>query len=279
MKLGIVGGGRAAWAFGSGWRRAGRPLAGVTLRAGSPSDLPARLGVPSLSQEELIASSDLLLLALPDASLEALASGIAAAASPSTLLFHPSGSVSSAVFGEGARAFSLHPLRSLPPLGEPVDLTGTLFVFEGAPSGREPAREIASCLGGAFAEIDPASKPLYHASAVLGSNGVAALLEAAADLFGRCGLQGASMKAAVAALARSAVDNWENSRERFTGPVFRAEKATIQRHLDALAAADPDRAELYRRLGLEIAEAVRRDGVGSAELTEIISFLRTPPLS
>src|SRR2546423_15307177 len=32
VNLGIIGGGRAAWAFGSTWRRLGWPIAGVTLR-------------------------------------------------------------------------------------------------------------------------------------------------------------------------------------------------------------------------------------------------------
>src|SRR5205809_1073105 len=32
VRLGIIGGGRAAWAFGSTWRRIGWPIAGVTLR-------------------------------------------------------------------------------------------------------------------------------------------------------------------------------------------------------------------------------------------------------
>ncbi len=274
-----MGGGRAAWAFGRGWLQAGRPLAGVALRPGSRSDLPSRLGAARLPQAGLLAVSDLLLLALPDAALESLAPGIAAAAPAGALLFHPSGSATSAVFGPARRAFSLHPLRSLPPVGEPVDLGGTLFVFEGDAATRDAAREIAEALGGTFAEVPASAKVLYHASAVLGANGVAALVETAADLFARCGLEGPAMRHAVASLAHSAVANWESSRERFTGPVMRAEKATIEHHLAALRAAGGERAELYRRLALEIAEAVRRRSPESAELTEIISFLRSTSIS
>ncbi|HEY0788381.1 MAG TPA: DUF2520 domain-containing protein [Thermoanaerobaculia bacterium] len=279
MRLGIVGGGRAAWAFGSGWRRAGGPLAGVSLRPGSRSALPALLGTSAVARADLAASSDLILLALPDAALASVGPEIARDAREGALLFHPSGSATSAVFGSAARAFSLHPLRSLPPVGDPIDLSSTLFVFEGPPALRDPAREIAAALGGTFAEIAADAKALYHASAVLGSNGVAALLEVAADLFAGCGLEGAAMRRAVAGLAQSAVANWELSRERFTGPVMRAETATIEGHLAALARVDRDRAELYRRLALEIAEAVRRRGDDSAELTEIIGLLRTRALS
>jgi predicted short-subunit dehydrogenase-like oxidoreductase (DUF2520 family) len=279
MNLGIIGGGRAAWALGNGWRRAGRRLAGVTLRSGSASDVPHRLGVPALSEPELIASSELILLALPDGALETVAPRIASLAPPATLVFHPSGSTGSSVFGRRPGAFSLHPLRSLPPVGEPVDFSGTLFVYEGGPDPREAARGIATGLGGSFAEIPAPAKALYHASAVLGSNGVAALLEAAAELFARCGLEGPEIQRAVAGLAHSAVANWESSGERFTGPVARGETATVARHLAALSGADRERGELYRRLALEIALAVRRRGAHSSELTEIISLLRTHPLS
>ena len=279
MKLGIIGGGRAAWAFGIGWLRAGESIAGVALRAGSASGLPRLLGTSSLPESDLIAASDLILLALPDAALAEVAPRIAQRAAVETRLFHPSGSISSSVFGGRARAFTLHPLRSLPPVGEPVDLAGTLFVFEGEPQTREVAKEIATALGGTFAEIAESDKALYHASAVLGSNGVAALLEASADLFARCGLEGPAMRRATAGLALSAVANWEGSRERFTGPVMRGEISAIERHLAALGASDRERAELYRRLAIEIAEAVRQQGVQSSELTEIISFLRSTSFS
>ena len=277
MKLGIIGGGRAAWAFGSGWRQAGLPLAGVSVRSGSRSELPRRLGARAVDAPELARLADLVLLALPDAALESVAPELAAAPGLS-LYFHPSGSLSSSVFGS-ERGFSLHPLRSLVPVGDPVDLAGTLFVFEGPEPTRAAARQIAEHLGGAFAEVTRDAKALYHASAVLGSNGVAGLLEASADLFARCGLEGAPMRRAIAALAHSAVANWESSPEKFTGPVMRGESRLVQRHLDALREADTDRAELYRRLAIEIAEAVRKQGSDSAELTEIIGLLRCDPLS
>ena len=43
MRLGILGGGRAAWAYGSAWRRISWPIDGVWLRAESQSRLPELL--------------------------------------------------------------------------------------------------------------------------------------------------------------------------------------------------------------------------------------------
>src|SRR5215471_4297696 len=63
MRLAIIGGGRAAWAFGSTWRRIGWPIAGVATR--SPSPIASLLGVPNAIPDD----ADLLLLAVSDRAL------------------------------------------------------------------------------------------------------------------------------------------------------------------------------------------------------------------
>ena len=110
MKLGIIGNGRAAWAFANTWRRIGWPLTGI-----------ARRGEPI---EELAATSDIILVAVSDRAIEEVTASI-----PETdaIIIHASGSLPALRGG-----FSLHPLKSLPPAGEPSDLEGTLLVFEGA---------------------------------------------------------------------------------------------------------------------------------------------------
>ena len=84
--------------------------------------------------EELAASSDLILVAVSDRAIEEVAAAI-----PETnaIIVHPSGALPALRGG-----FSLHPLKSLPPVGEPSDLEGTLLVFEGA--HRDVAEQIAS---------------------------------------------------------------------------------------------------------------------------------------
>src|SRR3954452_14845879 len=104
MKLGIIGSGRAAWAFASTWRRIGWPLTGIATR-GEPI-------------EELAATSDIILVAVSDRAIEEVAATI-----PETnaIIVHPSGALPALRGG-----FSLHPLKSLPPIGEPSDLRDTL---------------------------------------------------------------------------------------------------------------------------------------------------------
>ncbi len=228
-KLGIIGGGRAAWAFGSTWRRIGWPLAGVATRSESP--IAALLGAPSVIEE-----ADLLLLAVSDRALHEIEI-------PETraIVFHCSG-IHTSIYG----GFSLHPLKALPPVGEPSDLRDTLLVFEG--THREVAQEIAQAAGARFAEIDPAVKVRYHAGAVFGSNYVAALLDIAQDLIALGGARDD-----IAALARSAIDNWRSHDDarRFTGPAARGDAAVLERHMAALADR-PELVEIYRLLAARI---------------------------
>jgi predicted short-subunit dehydrogenase-like oxidoreductase (DUF2520 family) len=236
LRLGIIGGGRAAWAFGYTWRQIDWPLSGVATRSQSP--IVSLLGTSSRTIDALASDSDLLLVAVSDRAIEDVASSIPE--SPA-IIVHPSGALASLRGG-----FSLHPLKSLPPLGEDSDLEDTLLVFEGA--HRDVAQRIATAAGARFAEITAEAKTRYHAAAVFGSNYIAALLDIAEDLIGID-----NVREELAALARSAIDNWlaHTDAQRFTGPAARGDEAVMNRHAAALA-SEPDLAELYRLLAARI---------------------------
>lgn len=242
MRLGIVGGGRAAWAFGSAWKRIGWPLTGVWLRDESHSRITELLQSPRLEMGDLAGNSELLLVAVSDRAIPEVAASI-----PETeaLVFHASGALLSLRDG-----FSLHPLKALPPVGEASDLEGTLLVFEGG--HRRTAKLIAAAIGARFAEVAPEQKALYHAAAVFGSNYVAAMLDISERLMQRAGVEEA--REALVALAHSAIENWRthNDARRFTGPAARGDDEVMSRHLEALR-DDPKLAEIYELLAAEIA--------------------------
>jgi len=280
VKLGIIGGGRAAWAFGHAWKTRSLPIAGVALRSGSSSNLPALLDAPAVPAGRLAAESDLLLLAIPDGAIAEVARQIAPLLGKHSFLFHASGSLPSSALGASPRAFSLHPLAALPPAGTLLASPPPLLVFEGPEESLEVARTLASAFGSPISRIDPRSKPLYHAGAVLGSNHVAALLEIAGEVLRSAGIEDGESRQAIASLARSAIENWAGSPPsgRFTGPVARADLPTIASHLQALA-AKPEIGEIYRRLSIEVARAVENDGHGDVEISEIIDLLRKRAIS
>jgi predicted short-subunit dehydrogenase-like oxidoreductase (DUF2520 family) len=245
MRLGILGGGRAAWAFGSAWRRIGWPLSGVWLRDASHSHIAEKLATARLDLADLAADSELLLIAVSDRAIAEVAAGI-----PETdaLVFHASGSTLSVRDG-----FSLHPLKALPPVGEPSDLENTLLVFEG--EHRRTARLIAAAVGARLAEVAPEQKALYHAAAVFGANYVAAAMEIAKRLMDRAGVH--DTKGDLVALAQSAIENWRGHEDskRFTGPAARGDQEVIARHVAALR-DEPQLAEIYALLANEIAGSI-----------------------
>jgi predicted short-subunit dehydrogenase-like oxidoreductase (DUF2520 family) len=245
MRLGILGGGRAAWAFGSAWKRIGWPLSGIWLRDESHSHIPELLETARVDMADLAAESELLLVAVSDRAIAECANAI-----PETdaLIFHASGALLAMRGG-----FSLHPLKSLPPVGQPSDLDGTLLVFEG--EHRRTAKLIAAAVGARFAEIAANQKALYHAAAVFGSNYIAASLEISSRLMHRVGL--GDVREDLVALALSAIENWRRHANagRFTGPAARGDEAVMASHLDALQ-DDPQLAQIYELLAQEIADAL-----------------------
>jgi predicted short-subunit dehydrogenase-like oxidoreductase (DUF2520 family) len=242
MRLGILGGGRAAWAFGSTWQRMGWPISGVWLRDESHSHIAELLNTARLDIDDLARESELLLLGVSDRAI-----GECAARIPETeaIVFHASGAMLAVNGG-----FSLHPLRSLPPLGAPTDLRDTLLVFEGA--HRHTAKLIAAAAEARFVEVDARQKALYHAAAVFGSNYVAAMLDLAQRLMHDAGVD--SVREDLVALAHSAIANWRSHDDarRFTGPAARGDREVVRRHLDALR-DDPQLAQIYELLAVQIA--------------------------
>ena len=237
MRLGILGGGRAAWAYGSAWRRIGWPLAGVWLRPESTSQLPELLGAPRRPVVELAGDAELLLIAVSDRAIE----DVRALVPPTdAIVLHASGAQPAPPDG-----FALHPLKALPPVGEPSDLDDTLLVFQG--DHRKTARLIAAAVGARFAEVTAQQKPLYHAAAVFGANYVAAVLDISEELMRRAGVSGTRRD--VVALADSAIRNWSTHTDggRFTGPAARGDEDTIGRHLEVLS-GDAQVADLYKLL-------------------------------
>lgn len=266
-RLGVVGGGRAAWAFASAWREVGWPVAGVLLRPESTSPLPSLLGVPTMSREDLCREADVILIATPDRVVAQTAAGFS---QREGLIFHASGSLPSSILPETERAFSLHPLRALPASGEPVSLAGTLFVFEGSQAGESLAADFVSAVGASLLHIAAESKPRYHAAAVFASNYVATLLELAESLMREAGLEDSALHGALSELARSAIENWfrQEGTSRFTGPIARGDSGLTGKHLEALEHRVLAQ-ELYRLLGLQLVESIASEQPDSEQLRAV----------
>ena len=150
----------------------------------------------------------------------------------------------------GARAarrrFSVHPLQTFTRRAGPSSSTvrGRAVTAE-TDEARETGFALARTLGlRPFALADEA-RPLYHAGAAIASNYLVTLHRAASRLFRDAG---APPEGLVPLMRRTIENGFE-----LTGPISRGDWTTVDAHLDAIRAREPDLESMY----VALAEATR----------------------
>ena len=176
-----------------------------------------------------LASDDVVLLCVPDGEIARVAASIP----PGSLVGHCAGALTLDVLSPH-EGFSLHPLLAI--TGEGTRFDGAAAAIAGSSSrALAVARAIASRLGMQPIEIDEADRTLYHTAAVIASNYLVALEEAAAAVGAHAGLE----RRHLARLAESALANWvRNGARSLTGPIARGDDAVVEKQRAALAASD-----------------------------------------
>lgn len=163
----------------------------------------------------------------------------------------------------GWRCGMCHPLQTFANAEQGVEaITGATFGVAGDASACAWAEELVRSIGGSPLLLREDVLPLYHAAAVLAGNGAFALMEAALLLLEQAGVPREAGRPALAPLARRSVDNAlaSDADLRLTGPVARGDIGTIERHVEALAAAPAGAAEAYRTLGELLVNIAARRG-------------------
>lgn len=252
---GKVGTSLAHWAVA-----AGAELAGVAGSRPRPTAWPG--GPPCGDLRNLAtAGQDLLLVAVADGALSGAAAELARRPQARVVL-HTSGSLDAGVLADlqaaGSAVGSLHPLKAFPrPLPDAAEARGVFFAVDGDPAAQELARRLAAAWGGTAAEVPAADRPLYHFAATLAAGGVVTLLAAAAEIARRLGLPEAvargylELARGAIAAARDTLAAGRPLASAITGPAARGDRATLERHLEALRAVAPEKLELATALAQE----------------------------
>lgn len=241
-----------------------------------------------LPVEEVAASSELLILAVPDAELAGLVRGLASSGTvrPGTIVAHTSGANGIAVLAPlseaGALPLAVHPAMTF--TGHDEDLARLGNACFGITAADEIGYAIAQSLviemGGEPVRVAEEHRTLYHAALAHGSNHLVTLVLDAVETLRRAlagpGLLGQQTiddqpnglpERLLAPLASAALDNaLRRGQAALTGPVARGDTAAVAAHLDALAAADPEVAAGYRALSRRTAERAQ----APAELRELL---------
>ncbi|MFN2498976.1 MAG: DUF2520 domain-containing protein, partial [Pyrinomonadaceae bacterium] len=162
---------------------------------------------------------DLVLITTPDDVIATIARSFAKLRRSSrhrTTFLHTSGALSSEVLSPLAKAGfhtgSVHPLVSISDPRAGADaLSGAFYCVEGDNTATRFAKAIVLDLNGTVFTINPQSKALYHAAAVMASPHVVALFDLATEMLVSCGLNKKAARNILVPLVQSTVNNLKHS--------------------------------------------------------------------
>ncbi len=190
---------------------------------------------------------DLVVIATPDSVVSTVAGRIKPV--ETCPVIHLSGALTLDALAPHRQAGSLHPLVSLPnrEIGS-ERLVGSWMAVAGVGAG-----EIAHALRARTFPVADETRTRYHATAVVASNHLVALLGQVERLATACGVP----FEAFMALAKGSLDNAADigPSDALTGPVARGDWATVAKHLAVLPT---DERDLYSALARAAARLANR---------------------
>jgi predicted short-subunit dehydrogenase-like oxidoreductase (DUF2520 family) len=184
-----------------------------------------------------VESAELVLLCVPDAAIAEVAQQIP----PGPWVAHVSGATPLVALAPHRRRFSVHPLQTFTRSRGPEQLDGAwAAVTAESEQARTHALELAHTLGLEPFFLADEERPLYHAGAVVASNFLVTLHDAASRLV----MDAGAPPAALVPLMRRVIEN----DFELTGPIQRGDWETVEAHLAVIRERRPDLAPLYRTL-------------------------------
>lgn len=227
--IAIVGAGRVGCSIGRALARAHhRIVVASTATPASAARLRDHLGdVPVTDPRNAALAAGLIVIAVPDDSLAAVAADVARGLRPDATVVHTSGIHGLDVLAScGERIAAIHPAQAIP--RHDTDLTGVFFGVTASDAAKDQAHAIVADLGGIAIDVPDGRRALYHAALCMASNFAVTLAGDAADLL--------SDAKALAPLLRGTVENIiaMGADAALTGPVVRGDAGTVRAHINAL---------------------------------------------
>ncbi len=226
-------------------------------------------GIASVGYDKFIEEADLIIIATPDDIIEVVSKELLTVdqIKKSSTLIHLSGSLSSKVLCDEdlpCGRLSLHPLQAVAYVRSGIkDLPKAFFTLEGNDLGLTKGREIMKALGADYKVIESSDKAAYHASAVIASNYLVAIIDMAMKINKSLGIDEEEVLEGILNLSEGSLENIRSlgTQEALTGPIARGDFMTIKGHLEALGdILDDDEIELYKRLASYTGNLASRKG-------------------
>lgn len=285
FKIAIIGVGRLGGALALALSKKGYEIQQLISRRNGNVQRIAGLISPApeiLSPDEMgKILAPIIFIATPDPEIQPVAESLAGKLKHRAVVFHASGALSSDVLeslrAAGCKVASLHPLVSISDSRSGAErFQDAFFCIEGEREAGELAEKIVSDLGGKSFSVATKFKTLYHASAVMASGHLVALLSAAIEALAACGLSEGEAQEILLPLVKSTVENLsaQTPARALTGTFARADVETLKRHLETLREnASPEVLAIYLQLGLRSLHLAQMQGASRKNLAEMKSLL------
>jgi predicted short-subunit dehydrogenase-like oxidoreductase (DUF2520 family) len=278
LSVGVISAGRVGTALGVALERAGHVVVACSAISHSSRQLAQRR-LPEtavLPADEVAGRAELLLLAVPDAELAGVVSGLAATGSvrPGAIVAHTSGANGVGILAplteQGCIPLAIHPAMTFTGSDEDIArLPETCFGVTAADDvGYAVAQSLVLEIGGEPFRVREDARALYHAALAHGGNHVITVILDAVEAL-RSALWGQELlgqelvgnapggiaERVIGPLARASLENaLQRGQGALTGPVARGDAAAVAGHLRALEEVDPQLAQAYRADSLRTAQ-------------------------
>ena len=280
-RIALVGAGRVGTAVAELMRRSGHKIVGVASATPSSGSAAAhRLQAATFDAPSHVPDCDIALLGTPDDAIEPVARDLAGAIAAGTVVVHSSGSLGigslAAVEEGGGLPCALHPVQACPDVDTALRrLPGSAWGVTCFPQVQRWAGDLVQRdLGGTPFFVEEADRPLWHAAAVVTSNGIASLLAMAEAIMESIGIEHPEHVLGPLAAATVANARAGGAAATLTGPIPRGESTTIARHLDHLAARVPHLTPAYvlaaRSILAASVSAGRVDDAAARKVNEVL---------
>ncbi len=282
MKIGFLGAGKVARAFGAYLQIKGKDVVGYASRSQTSAEDAARLtGTQAFGRgEDLLDHVDILFITTGDRAIEKasdlLAKSIQSASGK--VVAHMSGAMTSdhlkSLSAKGAHVASLHPLQAFADQEEALkQLPQTVFSIEGDAPATHMLAGLLSDTGNRHFSIAKDQKDAYHMTACMVSNYLVTLIDAGLEVFEDIGIERQLGYAALYPLIAGTVENlrYLDTKDALTGPIARGDDLTVKKHLQALKA--PDIEALYRLLGKQTVDIAAQKKITPSQARALHALL------
>lgn len=254
--ISFAGAGRVASSLCTALYRAGHSIDTIVSQRGeSARRLASQCNAEWSSELIFPASSRIVMVSVPDARLPGVLEDIRYGSG--TLIAHTAGSFGLEVFPETITDKGvLYPLQTFSP-GRAIEFKGLPFLIESdRKSSEEILTGIASSIGGSSYYFDTKKRRLLHLAAVFVCNFTNFMLTSGKKITDQSGIDFKILEPLIRETVAKAIE--EGPENAQTGPAFRNDKNTIEKHLNLLADS-PELQRVYRTITESIMNHYNKD--------------------